>query len=62
MRTERTLENINLLQEKLIDDPSISAGMNGLDISKSTFDRITKHDLKYHPYKMHVRTEINHNK
>ena len=28
-----------------------------MDISKSTFSRITKHDLKWHPYKMHVRKE-----
>ena len=29
--TERTKENINLLQEMLIDDPRISARENGLD-------------------------------
>ena len=37
-RTERTQENINLLQEKLIVDSKISARKNGLDISKSTFN------------------------
>ena len=52
-RTERTQENINFLQEKLIKDLRISAINNGLDISKSTFNRITKHDLKCHPYNMH---------
>ena len=56
-RTERTQENINLLQEKLIEDPRISARKNGLDISKSSFNRITKRDLKWYPYKMHVRNE-----
>ena len=45
-RTERTQENINLLQEKLIEDPRISDRKNGLDISKSTFNRITKLDLE----------------
>ena len=35
-RTERTQENINLLHEKLIEDPRISARKNGLDHSKST--------------------------
>ena len=34
-KTERTQENINLIQEKLIDDPRISARKNGLDISTS---------------------------
>ena len=45
-RTWRTQENINPLQEKLIEDPKISVRKNSLDISKSTFNRITKHNLK----------------
>ena len=45
-RTERAQEIINLLQEKLIEDSRISASKNGLDISKSTFNLTTKHDLK----------------
>ena len=53
-RTERTQININLPQEKLIEDPRISARKNALDISEITFNRITKRDLKWHPYKMHV--------
>ena len=58
-RTERTQEDINLIQEKFIEDPRISAIKNGSDISKSTFIRITNRDLKWHPYKMHVRKERN---
>ena len=46
-----------LLQEKIIEDPRISASKNSLDISKSTFNRITKRDLEWHPNKMHVRLE-----
>ena len=53
-RTERTQENIKLLQEKLIEDLRISAIKNGLDISERTFNRITKRDLKWYPIKMHV--------
>ena len=56
-RTERTQENINIFQEKLIDDLIISARRNGLDISESTFNRLIKSD----PYKMHVRKERNIN-
>ena len=48
-RKERTQENINLPKEKVIEDPRISARKNGLDISKSTFNRITKRDLKCYP-------------
>ena len=44
--TERRQENIDLLHEKLIEDPRMSARKNCLDISKSTFNRITKRDLK----------------
>ena len=58
-RTERAQENINHLQEKLIEDPRISARKNSLGISKSTFNRITKRELKWHPYKMHERKERN---
>ena len=31
--------------------------MNGFDFSKSTFNQITKRDLKWHPYKMNARKE-----
>ena len=61
-RTERTQENIKLLQEKLIEDPGISARKNGLDIGKRTFNRITKRSFKWHPYKMHIRKERNNYK
>ena len=56
-RTERIQKNFSLLQEKLIMELTISARMNGLDISMSTFNRITKRDLKWHPNKMHVGKE-----
>ena len=59
-RTERTQENINLLQEKLIEDSRISAGKNGSYISKSTFNRINKRDR--HPHKMNERRERNNYK
>ena len=58
-RTKRIQENIILLQEKLIEDPKISLRKNCLDISKRTFNQITKRKLKWHPYKIHVRKERN---
>ena len=58
-RTERTQENINLLQENLIEDSRTSATKIGLSICRSTFNRITKRGLKWNPYKMHVRKERN---
>ena len=61
-RTECTQENINLLQEKLIENLRILASKNGSDISKSTFNRIIKRDFKWYPYKIHVRKEKNNDK
>ena len=46
-----------------MEDQRISARKNGLGISKSAFNRITKRDWKWHfPYKMHVRKERNNYK
>ena len=53
--TKRTQENINLLREKIIEDLRISARKSGLEISKSTYNRIIKRDLKWHPHEMHER-------
>ena len=39
-------------------NPKTSTRRNGLDTSKSTFNRIVKNDLKYHAYKIHVRHEL----
>ena len=61
-RIERTQENINFLQEKLIEDPRKTERKNSLDFSESTFNRITKCKLKWHPYKIHVRKERNNYK
>ena len=47
----------NLLHENIFEDLRISARKNGLGISKSKLNKITKRDLKWHPYKMHVRKE-----
>ena len=56
-RTEHTQEIINLLLEKLVEATRILARKNDLNINKSRFKRITKRDLKWHPYKMLVRKE-----
>ena len=52
-------KTLKSLQEDFIEDPKISTGKNGLDISKSTFNWITKRDLKLHNYKMNVKKERN---
>ncbi|KAF2358351.1 Protein of unknown function DUF4817 [Trinorchestia longiramus] len=54
-RTGRSEENVRNVQGALTENPQISARKNGLDVTKSTFNRIITLDLKWHPYKMHVR-------
>jgi hypothetical protein len=48
-RTGRSDENVRRVQEILTENPQISARKNGLNISKSTFNRIIKFDLKWYP-------------
>ena len=43
-RAKLTQENANLIKEKIIEDPRISARKNCY-----AFNRITKHELKWHP-------------
>ncbi|KAF2349753.1 Protein of unknown function DUF4817 [Trinorchestia longiramus] len=57
-RTGRSEENVRIVQGALTENPQISARKSGLDITKSTFNRIITLDLKWHPYKMHVRNKL----
>ncbi|KAF2365669.1 hypothetical protein FHG87_003586 [Trinorchestia longiramus] len=52
-------ENVRIAQRALTENPQISARKSGLDVTKSTFNRIITLDLKRHPYKMHVRKAKN---
>ena len=57
-RTIRTAENIDAVRELLQQDPHASALRNPIQTSCSSFNRITKHDIKWHPYRIHVRHEL----
>lgn len=58
-RTARSDENITRVQDILADPPiGFSSRRNGLGLSQSTFTRIVKKDLKWHPYKMRIRHEL----
>ena len=54
-RTARTARNVNLVEQALINNPHVSSRRNGLGLSRSTFNRITRIDLNYHPYRMKIR-------
>ena len=51
----RTDEQIDEIRELLIVNPKVVARRNGVGISKTTFNKITKYDLKFHPYRIHRR-------
>ncbi|KAF2345622.1 Protein of unknown function DUF4817 [Trinorchestia longiramus] len=57
-RTGRSEENVRIVQGALTENPQISARKSGLDVTKSTFNRIITLDLKWHPYKMHVQNKL----
>ena len=55
--TVRTPETIDAVRQLLQENPCTCARGNGL-VSKSTFNRITKIDLRFHPYQMKIRHEL----
>ena len=56
----RTPETIDAVRQLLQENPHTCARGNGL-VSKSTFNRITKIDLRFHPYQMKIRHELMEN-
>ena len=61
-RTVRTLENIEMVRRRLIQNPRNTwLRRNGVGISKSLFQRITKQELLFHPYRIKVRHQLQEN-
>ena len=50
LRTSRTPENINRVQQALEENPNLSSRRNGLGLSYSIFNEITRLDLNFHPF------------
>ena len=58
-RSGRSAENIELVRNRLAEHPTgTSARRNGVGIPSATFNRITRLDLRQHPYCMRVRHEL----
>ena len=58
-RTVRTEDTIAAVQRHLQEHPrGTSCRRNGLGLSHSSFNRIAKLDLHLHPYRMHVRHQL----
>ena len=59
-RSARTVEKIEAVRALLERNPRVCARDNGL-LTKSSFNRITKRDLKFHPYHMYIRHGLKDN-
>ena len=57
-RAVRTPENIELVRESLTQHGNRSSRQNGLGLSRSSFHRIAKLDIKFHPYVMITRQKL----
>ena len=57
-RSVRTQANIDRVREALEENPHISTRRNGLQLSQTAVHRIIRHEIKWHPYKIHVRHEL----
>jgi hypothetical protein len=58
LRTLRTQENIDVVRQSLLEDVIRSARRNGLGLSRSSFNRIVKMDIKFHPYVLIRRHQL----
>ena len=57
-RTARSAENIDAVRHLLQANPHVTARRNPLPISRAGFNRITRLDIRWHPYQMHVQHEL----
>ena len=57
-RSGRSEENIAAVRELLQHNPHVSSRRNPIAVSQPTFNRITRLDLRWHPYRMHVRHKL----
>ena len=58
-RVARSEENVAAVRNLLEENPeNVSARRNGLGISRSSFNRITKFELRWHPYRIHIRHSL----
>ena len=57
-RTTRTPENVERVRLAIEVNPEITSRRNVIGIPKSSFNEITRVDLNYHPYRLHVRQKL----
>ena len=54
-RTARSQQNIANVKQDLHQNPHVSSRRNNVAVNQSAFNRITRLDLRYHPYRIQVR-------
>ena len=52
LRTEENIERVRILLEE--QPREVTCRRNTLDMTQLTFNLVTKDDLRWHPYKIHV--------
>lgn len=58
-RTVRTAENVERVRTMLDERPNeVSCRRNHVGMSKTTFNRVTRENLKWHPYKIHLVQQL----
>ena len=58
-RTVKSQAYVQLVMQALQQDHDASARRTNMpNMSKSSFNRITRHDIKWHPYKMNIRHKL----
>ena len=57
-KAARTEENIGMVRDILLDNPTVSTRRNELPLTKFSFNRIILRDLMWYPYKMQVRHQL----
>ncbi|KAF2355128.1 Protein of unknown function DUF4817 [Trinorchestia longiramus] len=55
---QRTENNIAIVQRAISENPTTFVRRNETNLSKSTFHRILKKDIRLHPYKMQIKHEL----
>ena len=57
-RTGRSAENIDVVREVLQENPRLSCRRNGTGLPSATFNRIVRLDLRWFPYRMKRRHQL----
>ena len=55
VRTQGNIENVRIILQQ---NANVSIRKNNSQLSRSTFNRIVKKDLRWHPFKIHLRHQL----